>query len=409
MNKHLMRFMRKDDPNTFFTLSAHPGSGKSYFIRRKFFPHWMITNPEKEAILICATGINVKSYSEELIRDIQHLAPYYDLPVEKKMNFREFILKNGSRFKSFPLDGPVQGQHADLMVWDDLYRNTAAAMSKKIVDFTKEVVTSSILRGRRPGGKVVFPQQIIHKNDIVSTITSYPKSVHMNYKAIADGKTDMLLGKLRPKGSVLVPDGFDKERVLEERARNPVRFSSMWMGDPVSSMRQIFNREMYEAPEKRSYVSIGESTNYLRLNIGETEKLELSDDKNDDLRIFACCDVAETSEQEAQDENKDADYSVLSVFAYHETTDRLFPIKIHRDRVPAGELMNWFRKAMSRMPYIDTLYIEDKRLVAECKQSNINSEQLKHMVMKKTARVELQLENMLHQGLFFIPDNITKP
>ena len=385
-----------NNPNKkFFSISAHPGAGKSEYLRIKFLAWWMLRPiPEGErrrVIFISATHSKSELFTKELIPAIVQMAPLFGHTIKADdLALKSFTLPNGANYKMFGMDSDITGHHAELIMVDDVYGTAKKARSEAYVREVKSAFTEVIVPRAMRHCKFIFLQHRWHRRDITATIMGFPNSEHWNYRAIADGETDMLLGKLRPKGGTLVPSMYPLSEVLKHKKINPSKFYSHWQGDPTDDGVQMFEREDF-----RGYtLSYSYDKDFMVLDL-KYERLELSD-----LRVYATCDTAFSGK-------KRGDYSVLQIWAYQEETDRLFLLKQNRGKPNSQGLLHWWNSAYRVFQDLECIYIEDNGREVEFATNNgVYAKPLKHRGQDKQARAQ-DVSNMARSGLVFIPKILT--
>jgi len=308
-------------------ISMPPRAGKSELIS-KYFPGWWLgRNPTHRAVLTSYGHTLTKRWARES-RDIfdekaedvfgfttSRAAMATDWPV-----FDAVDKRTGGGLFACGRGGSLTGRGANILICDDLLKDSTEANSAVVRDSAWEWFTSVALTRLEPGGCCIVLATRWHHDDPIGRIEEMnaqedcgePWTI-LNLPAICDSEDDHLGRKV---GEALWPERFD---VVElEKTRQAVGskvWNALYQGKPTPDGGALFKRDHF-----RYWDHSGDHA----IHDGESHDLK-------NARWFGVADLAVSTKRRS-------DYSAFGVFAA--TKRALYVVDVRRGRLEAQAILD---------------------------------------------------------------------
>lgn len=213
-------------------------------------------------LMIRKPGVKVAyiSYSQRISEDRCYpLVKFFEFnnlanPDNWKLTNRQII--NGSTLNITSIDGTLVGQHFDVVIMDDLYKNYIEANSlvirNKILQYYRNVVLTRGFENLR----IILIGTRWHKDDLIGVLTRGEENFHyIRLPALAEDGD--VLG--RAKDEPLWPGKHGKSKLIRLRNLYPEMFQTQYQCNPVIRENLVFTGEpQYYSELPSNYVlSIG--------------------------------------------------------------------------------------------------------------------------------------------------------
>jgi phage terminase large subunit-like protein len=126
-------------------------------------------------------------------------------------------------YKATSRGGTITGLGADVIILDDLIKNSTEARSASTLRSTNEWYDTTLHSRLLPGGQIIFLQTRWAKNDLMGYVLENDRNsdwTYINFPA------------LNEDNSALWPERYSTEYLLSIKERNPGQFACLYQGDP---------------------------------------------------------------------------------------------------------------------------------------------------------------------------------
>jgi predicted phage terminase large subunit-like protein len=260
-----------DVPN--LLVAAPPGSGKSELISILTPAAIYAEQPTRHVIQLCNSDSLAKLMSSNVARVLHH--PEYQarwpLTFDRETQGSFTIAGNDGRpsMHSAGIGGQLTGHRADYLLFDDLIKNLADAMSETIREKIKADFAAAAETRLLPEGKVIGIHTRWHDDDPIGFLVrhamedSYARQfIYLSLACWNDGEDSFILDTRTkektylPKYKSLAaatrqPYSFSNRQLKSKRADlGPDRFSALYLQQPLAMESQLFPPECWrEAPD----------------------------------------------------------------------------------------------------------------------------------------------------------------
>lgn len=322
-------------------VSLPPGHGKSWLISR-FFPGWWLGSRPKDRVIVVSMSEGLSAtWSARTRDDLAAWGPaVFGTRVWGKAKATRWsmlepnppYLPTGGGLFASGIDGTITGNRANLICFDDLYRDLREANNATLREAYYETYRSAVVTRLLPGGAVVLLMTRWHDDDLIGRVIAAVKRGEggipwtvVNLPAIAEAGEADPLG--RAPGEALWPEWYDLDELGPKRAEvGPIVWQALYQGKPMPAGGGMF---------KRTWLR------YYDLILDKVVKIGAEEMDVDDLTRFATCDLSVSS-------RTDGDYTAIAVWAWHRSSNRLFLLDMIRDRIPGPELVPTVRQIVEK-------------------------------------------------------------
>ena len=197
-----------DSNKKILVINMPPRFGKSY--TATLFVQWLLGRNNKLKIMTGSYNETLSSTFAKQVRDMiateqtQGVTVYRDIFPDTKIKYGEASMNKwaleGSQVANYLATSPTgtaTGFGADLIVIDDLIKNSEEAYNSNVLEKHIDWFTNTMLSRTEKGFKLIIIMTRWASNDLAGFILSnYDDVVHINYKAINDDGTPLDEGTL---------------------------------------------------------------------------------------------------------------------------------------------------------------------------------------------------------------------
>lgn len=329
----------------FLAITMPPRHGKSYYVS-DHLPAWYLTNyPDNDVILTTHEADFSESWSDKARNHIKE-HPEFGITIDPKNDRRSEWLIKGRKggLHCAGAGGSINGKPADLLIGDDLVKNSAQAYSKvERNNLWNWYLTTWKLR-REPDGVGIAMFTRWHEDDMIGrALINEPNSWFLlNLPALAfeevddegvsidpDTKERDLLG--RTPGQPLCPERYSARALLRIKSGADVAdegvqggetvFAAMFQGKPSIEGGGIIHRPFY-------YYALAKGVYRLFTAEGETKLI-----READCWRFATLDLAATTKERS-------DFSVFSVWDAAKSGELMWR-GMHQIKIESSDHVQW--------------------------------------------------------------------
>ncbi|MBF1192398.1 MAG: phage terminase large subunit [Fusobacterium periodonticum] len=211
-----------------------PRFGKSY--TATLFVQWLLGRNNKLKIMTGSYNETLSSTFAKQVRDMiateqtQGVTVYRDIFPDTKIKYGEASMNKwaleGSQVANYLATSPTgtaTGFGADLIVIDDLIKNSEEAYNSNVLEKHIDWFTNTMLSRTEKGFKLIIIMTRWASNDLAGFILSnYDDVVHINYKAINDDGTPLDEGTLSLEDFEFKTKNMAKEIVYANYQQEPI-------------------------------------------------------------------------------------------------------------------------------------------------------------------------------------------
>lgn len=252
----------------YLAISMPPRHGKSRLVSELLISYYLGLNPANRVILA--------SYGQSLSTELGANTRRIMDSDEYKLLFPNSLISGNSKasgswrtvkhgkYLAVGRGGGITGLGANLLVADDLLKNSLEATSTTILEYCQQWFDSTFASRLLPGGQILLLMTRWSKRDIIGyTQEKEPhKWTYINIPALCEDEANDLLG--RKLDEPLIPDWFTFDHLDGLRRRNPYQFSALYQGNPVAKegnlMRLEYIHRYTQLPARFSNVILSADT-----------------------------------------------------------------------------------------------------------------------------------------------------
>lgn len=223
-----------DSNKKILVINMPPRFGKSY--TATLFVQWLLGRNNKLKIMTGSYNETLSSTFAKQVRDMiateqtQGVTVYRDIFPDTKIKYGEASMNKwaleGSQVANYLATSPTgtaTGFGADLIVIDDLIKNSEEAYNSNVLEKHIDWFTNTMLSRTEKGFKLIIIMSRWASNDLAGFILSnYDDVVHINYKAINDDGTPLDEGTLSLEDFEFKTKNMAKEIVYANYQQEPI-------------------------------------------------------------------------------------------------------------------------------------------------------------------------------------------
>nr|DAR70249.1 MAG TPA: Terminase [Caudoviricetes sp.] len=223
-----------DSNKKILVINMPPRFGKSY--TATLFVQWLLGRNNKLKIMTGSYNETLSSTFAKQVRDMiateqtQGVTVYGDIFPDTKIKYGEASMNKwaleGSQVANYLATSPTgtaTGFGADLIVIDDLIKNSEEAYNSNVLEKHIDWFTNTMLSRTEKGFKLIIIMTRWASNDLAGFILSnYDDVVHINYKAINDDGTPLDEGTLSLEDFEFKTKNMAKEIVYANYQQEPI-------------------------------------------------------------------------------------------------------------------------------------------------------------------------------------------
>ncbi|WP_338986950.1 phage terminase large subunit [Fusobacterium polymorphum] len=223
-----------DSNKKILVINMPPRFGKSY--TATLFVQWLLGRNNKLKIMTGSYNETLSSTFAKQVRDMiateqtQGVTVYGDIFPDTKIKYGEASMNKwaleGSQVANYLATSPTgtaTGFGADLIVIDDLIKNSEEAYNSNVLEKHIDWFTNTMLSRTEKGFKLIIIMTRWASNDLAGFILSnYDDVVHINYKAINDDGTSLDEGTLSLEDFEFKTKNMAKEIVYANYQQEPI-------------------------------------------------------------------------------------------------------------------------------------------------------------------------------------------
>lgn len=223
-----------DSNKKILVINMPPRFGKSY--TATLFVQWLLGRNNKLKIMTGSYNETLSSTFAKQVRDMiateqtQGVTVYRDIFPDTKIKYGEASMNKwaleGSQVANYLATSPTgtaTGFGADLIVIDDLIKNSEEAYNSNVLEKHIDWFTNTMLSRTEKGFKLIIIMTRWASNDLAGFILSnYDDVVHINYKAINDDGTPLDEGTLSLEEFEFKTKNMAKEIVYANYQQEPI-------------------------------------------------------------------------------------------------------------------------------------------------------------------------------------------
>ena len=223
-----------DSNKKILVINMPPRFGKSY--TATLFVQWLLGRNNKLKIMTGSYNETLSSTFAKQVRDMiateqtQGVTVYRDIFPDTKIKYGEASMNKwaleGSQVANYLATSPTgtaTGFGADLIVIDDLIKNSEEAYNSNVLEKHIDWFTNTMLSRTEKGFKLIIIMTRWASNDLAGFILSnYDDVVHINYKAINDDGTPLDEETLSLKDFEFKTKNMAKEIVYANYQQEPI-------------------------------------------------------------------------------------------------------------------------------------------------------------------------------------------
>ena len=223
-----------DSNKKILVINMPPRFGKSY--TATLFVQWLLGRNNKLKIMTGSYNETLSSTFAKQVRDMiateqtQGVTVYRDIFPDTKIKYGEASMNKWALEESQVANylatsptGTATGFGADLIVIDDLIKNSEEAYNSNVLEKHIDWFTNTMLSRTEKGFKLIIIMTRWASNDLAGFILSnYDDVVHINYKAINDDGTPLDEGTLSLEDFEFKTKNMAKEIVYANYQQEPI-------------------------------------------------------------------------------------------------------------------------------------------------------------------------------------------
>ena len=223
-----------DSNKKILVINMPPRFGKSY--TATLFVQWLLGRNNKLKIMTGSYNETLSSTFAKQVRDMiateqtQGVTVYRDVFPDTKIKYGEASMNKwaleGSQVANYLATSPTgtaTGFGADLIVIDDLIKNSEEAYNSNVLEKHIDWFTNTMLSRTEKGFKLIIIMTRWASNDLAGFILSnYDDVIHINYKAINDDGTPLDEGTLSLEDFEFKTKNMAKEIVYANYQQEPI-------------------------------------------------------------------------------------------------------------------------------------------------------------------------------------------
>ena len=223
-----------DSNKKILVINMPPRFGKSY--TATLFVQWLLGRNNRLKIMTGSYNETLSSTFAKQVRDMiateqtQGVTVYRDIFPDTKIKYGEASMNKwaleGSQVSNYLATSPTgtaTGFGADLIVIDDLIKNSEEAYNSNVLEKHIDWFTNTMLSRTEKGFKLIIIMTRWASNDLAGFILSnYDDVVHINYKAINDDGTPLDEGTLSLEDFEFKTKNMSKEIVYANYQQEPI-------------------------------------------------------------------------------------------------------------------------------------------------------------------------------------------
>ena len=223
-----------DSNKKILVINMPPRFGKSY--TATLFVQWLLGRNNKLKIMTGSYNETLSSTFAKQVRDMiateqtQGVTVYRDIFPDTNIKYGEASMNKwaleGSQVANYLATSPTgtaTGFGADLIVIDDLIKNSEEAYNSNVLEKHIDWFTNTMLSRTEKGFKLIIIMTRWASNDLAGFILSnYDDVVHINYKAINDDGTPLDEGTLSLEDFEFKTKNMAKEIVYANYQQEPI-------------------------------------------------------------------------------------------------------------------------------------------------------------------------------------------
>lgn len=223
-----------DSNKKILVINMPPRFGKSY--TATLFVQWLLGRNNKLKIMTGSYNETLSSTFAKQVRDMiateqtQGVTVYRDIFPDTKIKYGEASMNKwaleGNQVANYLATSPTgtaTGFGADLIVIDDLIKNSEEAYNSNVLEKHIDWFTNTMLSRTEKGFKLIIIMTRWASNDLAGFILSnYDDVVHINYKAINDDGTPLDEGTLSLEDFEFKTKNMAKEIVYANYQQEPI-------------------------------------------------------------------------------------------------------------------------------------------------------------------------------------------
>ncbi len=223
-----------DSNKKILVINMPPRFGKSY--TATLFVQWLLGRNNKLKIMTGSYNETLSSTFAKQVRDMiateqtQGVTVYRDIFPDTKIKYGEASMNKwaleGSQVANYLATSPTgtaTGFGADLIVIDDLIKNSEEAYNSNVLEKHIDWFTNTMLSRTEKGFKLIIIMTRWASNDLAGFILSnYDDVVHINYKAINDDGSPLDEGTLSLEDFEFKTKNMAKEIVYANYQQEPI-------------------------------------------------------------------------------------------------------------------------------------------------------------------------------------------
>lgn len=232
-----------DSNKKILVINMPPRFGKSY--TATLFVQWLLGKNNKLKIMTGSYNETLSSTFAKQVRDMiateqtQGITVYRDIFPDTKIKYGEASMNKwaleGSQVANYLATSPTgtaTGFGADLIVIDDLIKNSEEAYNSNVLEKHIDWFTNTMLSRTEKGFKLIIIMTRWASNDLAGFILSnYDDVVHINYKAINDDGTPLDEGTLSLEDFEFKTKNMAKEIVYANYQQEPIDLKGRLYGE----------------------------------------------------------------------------------------------------------------------------------------------------------------------------------
>jgi predicted phage terminase large subunit-like protein len=268
-----------------------PRSGKSQLASINFPAYYLGRNPDKEIITSSYSGDLASDFGQktrDLVRDqvYQGIFPEIKLKEDTQAKNKWMTEQKGS-YISTGVGGALTGRGANILLLDDVVKNSEDANSETMREKTWQWFISTAYTRLAPNGAVVLIMTRWHQDDLAGRIQEMDENNEWTVLSLPeiaeqDEEWDIKGVKYtRKQGEVLWQDRYPLEEVLKIKNQIGIyQFSCLYQQNPVNTENQVFKKEWFTYYEEYEIVNKDLEV-YAMVDLATWDK----SDKNDNTSI----------------------------------------------------------------------------------------------------------------------------
>jgi len=243
--KKLQEFATSPDLNRLI-ISAPPRHGKS-FLSTNLFPAWLYAKNPALKVISCCYNQELANENGKKVIDLINSPSYTELfpstkilGVGRKGNFFETVsptdkpLDKGL-YRGVGVNGTITGRGGDLLICDDIIKNSTDAESKAYLKTIWDWANSTFFSRAEKGSKIIILNTIWSEQDLIGRLleTEPERWQYINLPALCEDPDSDPLG--RQLNDPLWEELIGTEELLQIKKRDPKTFYTLYQGMPAKA------------------------------------------------------------------------------------------------------------------------------------------------------------------------------